>query len=187
MAQEAVRLGAALIATTFLAVFGGIQGQASAQAVKKGSPNPGTSGSVPGPPSVPTRSQSAPSVDPADKSTPAAASNTLVIIADGEPNSQAKTVARRIRHAVTLVLRKHGALGPQEEFPPKQACLAEQLDGSRPTRNARSGFITWPGPSPGEDREHRSIPAMLPDLNEQLAAQLNLGGPYALKNLRGQV
>jgi hypothetical protein len=98
-----------------------------------------------------------------------------VIVADGEPKAQAKTIRTQIQDGATRVLREKNTIGPSEEFPADRI-RAQKID--RETYEILKRFITE-GAMPGTTSEEKL--AMTPDMNN--AWRLTLGGPYALKSL----
>lgn len=106
---------------------------------------------------------------------PASTGNTLVIVADAEPESKAKTIETRVRRGASIVLQEAKLIPPGEQFPANQV-RAEQLDPD--TYEVLRRFITE-GTLPRNGGDDRL--SMLPD--QKGAWRLNLGGPFALKDM----
>ncbi len=102
-------------------------------------------------------------------------SGTLVIVADGEPDSKEKTVRAQVVLGASIVLRRKKALGDKESFPEKNV-VVEELP--REDFERLSQFILG-GPLP--DRGEAAKVGLRPDRGGSWV--LDLGGPYSLSKL----
>ncbi|MFO0957181.1 MAG: hypothetical protein U0800_06900 [Isosphaeraceae bacterium] len=106
---------------------------------------------------------------------PVRATETLVIVADAEPDSKAKTIETRVQLGATKVLQEAGLIGAREEFPAGRV-RAEQLNAE--AYEILKRFITDGTLPRGDEADRTSMVA-----DQKGAWRLNLGGPFALKNL----